>query len=218
MSAKDRSLKLINTEDAGDKKKLFSDMKKAAGISIIGLIFLWFIPVVGPFMTGYLSGRASGNIKNALILAAGFSFTMIVAFLMLTNMQLQTTSFLADYIRNGIVAFTKEPFVSSSNILFYTDTYYGFIISMMVILPSNLTTYFSSCFLGGAKSQLDRESSRKFENKVDLNSVINNRAAAPSKKGTRLQNTVPGVQTIGIYSGGQIYKEGNDEDIDELTD
>ncbi len=129
------------------------DIRKGFLVSIISIAFLWWIPIVGPLMAGYVTGRQSGNAKNALMVSLIMSAMVTFVSLYMISSSIQSMSFVGHYLSDGIYAFSGSALASTSNLIVYTQTFNGVLVSMGMILPSSLIIFNSCSFLGGTISK-----------------------------------------------------------------
>ncbi len=126
-------------------------------VSIVSIALLWWIPIVGPLMAGYATGRKSGNVEHALTISLIMSAMVTFVSLYMISSSIQSMSFIGYYLKDGIYAFSNSPLIGGSNLLVYTQTFNGVIMSMGMILPSSLIIFNSCSFLGGTVSATNRE-------------------------------------------------------------
>ncbi len=129
--------------------------------SVISMALLWWIPVIGPFYSGYISGRKAGSAKEALIVSLVMSSLIIFTSLYLMSTQIQATSFAGNYLRDGVFAFSAQPISSVSNLAVYTESFYGQLATMSLIVPSSLVVFNATSMLGGSISSTARQEYRR---------------------------------------------------------
>ncbi|MHB1439376.1 MAG: hypothetical protein ACYCSO_00840 [Cuniculiplasma sp.] len=128
--------------------------------SIISIALLWWIPVGGPLLSGYVTGRKAGSAKNSLEVSLIMSAVIIFVSLYMISTGLQAVSLAGYYLKDGIYAFSRAPLASYSNLVVYTETFNGILVSMGLILPSSLIIFNATSFLGGTMSTTAKEQGR----------------------------------------------------------
>ncbi len=129
--------------------------------SVVSMALLWWIPVIGPFYSGYVSGRKAGNTRDALTVSLVMSSLIIFTSIYLMATQVQATSFVGYYLKDGVYAFSVQPIAGASNLAVYTETFYGQITTLSLIVPSSLVIFNATSMLGGSVSSTINEESRK---------------------------------------------------------
>ena len=145
--------------DLGGKKEA-NEIRNGFLTSIVAIALLWWIPIGGPLLSGYVAGRKSGSAKNAMEVSLIMSAVIIFVSLYMISTGLQAVSFAGYYLKDGIYAFSKAPLASYSNLIVYTETFNGVLMSMGLILPSSLIIFNSTSFLGGTMSTTAKEQGR----------------------------------------------------------
>jgi hypothetical protein len=136
-----------------------NEVRNSFIVSIVSIALLWWIPIFGPFIAGYGSGRKAGSAKNALSVSLIMSAVIIFVSLYMISTSLQSVSFAGYYLKDGIYAFSKAPIAAASNLVIYTETFNGLLMSMGLILPSSLIIFNATSFLGGSMSMTAKEMS-----------------------------------------------------------
>ena len=141
-------------------KKEANELRNGFITSIIAIALLWWIPIGGPLMSGYIAGRKAGSARKAMEVSLIMSAVVIFVSLYMISTGLQAVSFAGYYLKDGIYAFSKAPLAAYSNLAVYTETFNGVLMSMGLILPSSLIIFNSTSFLGGTMSTTAKEQGR----------------------------------------------------------
>ena len=143
-----------------DKERTYS-VKMGFLYGVVSMALLWWIPVIGPFYSGYISGRKAGNTRDALTVSLVMSSLIIFTSIYLMATQVQATSFVGYYLKDGVYAFSVQPIAAASNLAVYTETFYGQITTLSLIVPSSLVIFNATSMLGGSVSSTINEEIRK---------------------------------------------------------
>lgn len=181
---------------------------KGAIYSFIFAISLWWLPVAGPAIAGYLSGRRAGSsssaLQSSLIVAAVMTFLTFA----LLPIKGGPVGLIGGYLSTGVAALAQSPLTSSSTL--FTDLYtgYGLIRTFALIIPSSLVTLVVFSYVGGTYSEFKSQEHLLVDSKV-----IGSRTAIYE----RSKNTMPlKVRTTGIEPWIAVNDNG-DEDGYDLT-
>ncbi len=134
--------------------------KKAFLYSFVSIILLWWIPIVGPFTAGFVSGRKAGSAKDALSVSLIMTALIIFTSIYLISTSVQQASLVGYYLKDGIFAFSVKPLAASSQLAVDTQTFYGVLTTMTLIVPSSLIIFNATSLLGGSMSTTIREERR----------------------------------------------------------
>lgn len=128
-------------------------LKASVIIAFVATILLWWLPIFGPMISGYVSGRTSGSkymglvsttIVAGIIALSSFIFTYIIP------VPASVSSYLASTVVFNI--HTMSPygawFLSSLAVLFTSFTSY------LAFVPPNWAVLIAFGFLGGSMSEL----------------------------------------------------------------
>ena len=122
-------------------------------IALVATLLLWWLPIFGPMVSGYVSGRTSGSKYKGLLITAivagmigvvSFIFTYIIA------VPTSVTYFLSSTIvyHLGTVSPYGAWFISAIGQMFTSFPYY------LAFFPSNWAVLVAFGFVGGAMSEL----------------------------------------------------------------
>ncbi len=154
-------------------------------VSIVSIAFLWWIPIAGPLVSGYVAGRKSGSAKQALTVSLIMSTVITFVSLYMISSSIQNMSLIGAYLKDGIYAFSNSQLAIGSNLVVYTQTFNGLIMSMGLILPSSLIIFNSSSFLGGTISTTTKEQSGRIRTPVGIYERSTDPVAVRTMRGSR---------------------------------
>jgi uncharacterized membrane protein YeaQ/YmgE (transglycosylase-associated protein family) len=136
-------------------------LKSSLAVAFISTILLWWLPIFGPAISGYVAGRVSGSkyrgilvtaIAAGVIGAVSFLFTYVISVPASINYYL--SSVILYHI--NIISPYGAWFASSIGQMFTSFTYY------LLYFPPNWAVLIAFGFIGGSMSQLlVRETERK---------------------------------------------------------
>lgn len=149
-------LRSIFRLDQNKQKKASLNYSQSKGImyALIFSVLLWWIPVAGPGIAGYLSGRKSGSISKSLVSALVADALITFAMVSLAPFSTGTLGIMSSYLKDGIVTASTSSVFMVSNLATDLNTYYGFIKTIAVILPSAITTLTIFSYVGGFVSSM----------------------------------------------------------------
>ncbi len=179
---------------------------KGAIYSFIFAVTLWWLPVAGPAIAGYMSGRKSGSssaaLQTSLIVAA------VMTFLTLALLPVKGGVFglIGGYLSTGVAALAQSPLTSSSTI--FTDLYtgYGLIRTFALIVPSSLVTLVVFSYVGGTYSEFKSQ-----ENFLASSTATNARTAIWENNRERLPVR---IKTSGIEPWMAVTENGEEDGYD----
>ncbi|KAA8922476.1 MAG: hypothetical protein F6Q11_04325 [Thermoplasma sp.] len=140
-------------EDVLHDKNLYSLYAGFAYMLLFSVI-LWWLPVAGPAIAGYLGGRKSGNMKNSFIASLAVSGLFIIATVMLYPFRTGVLSVVDRYVSYGILPLSTSGVVSVSNFATYLYSYAGIIYTFFVMIPSSVAILIAFSLTGGFVSSL----------------------------------------------------------------
>lgn len=126
-------------------------MEGAIGYSIVLLVSLWWLPVVGPIIIGYITGRkAGGPVKGLIAMAIPiflyFSLMHLIAIGWVHVPHLLKSYFTTSVESGVILPYMKETF--STGIAISAN-----IVNYLYYVPSSFFIMLSFAFIGGAMSR-----------------------------------------------------------------
>ena len=150
--------------------------------SLIFSLTLWWIPVAGPAIAGYLGGRKSGSVGKALV--SSFVSTAVIV-LIIFSLSPFKGGFLGStgtYFSTGVLQFSQSNLIAYSGILNDLYTSYGIIKTMALIMPGSVLLLNIFSFTGGFYSNFKMQEenlSHSFMQK-DVEGRLNSVRKAPS--------------------------------------
>lgn len=149
-------LKSIFRLDRKRQKKTSLSYSQSKGIAyaLLFSILLWWIPVAGPGIAGYLAGRKSGSIGKSLMSALVADALITFAMVSLAPFTSGPLGDVSAYLRNGVVTASTSSLFIVSNFATDLNTYYGFVKTIAVILPSAIATLTIFSYVGGFVSSM----------------------------------------------------------------
>ena len=161
---------------ARDNQKdiLIYSQSKGIAYALVFSILLWWLPVAGPALAGYLAGRKSGTVTKAIFSSLIATSVIMLLTLSLLPFKEGVLSSFGTYLNTGVLALSQSKLVSSSNFLTDMYTSYGIIKTFSIIIPSSIITLNIFSYVGGfyttLKTQEEKFSrdymSRNVEDKI----------------------------------------------------
>ncbi len=136
------------------KNPLIYSQRAGIFYSLVFSMLLWWIPVAGPAIAGYFSGRKAGTTTRAI--TANLISTAVIVLLTFSLMPFTSgpLGYFGGYLSSGILTLSHSQLVSASNVLTDMYTAYGIIRTFAIILPSSLITMLIFGYVGGFHSTL----------------------------------------------------------------
>ncbi|MDS0257298.1 hypothetical protein ApAK_06390 [Thermoplasmatales archaeon AK] len=106
--------------------------------TIIFALLLWWIPIAGPSLAGYLGGRKSGNIHNALTSSLVTTSVIIIITLMIAPLKTGVLGGASQYFSTGVLQFSQSSLIAYSGVLADLYTAYGIIKTISIIIPGSI--------------------------------------------------------------------------------
>lgn len=128
--------------------------RKGLFYSIFLTFSLWWIPILGPAVAGYISGRRAGDSYKAL--QAGLVTVALVVLFTFALLPFKSgpLGWAALYLSQGVVALSSSNLAAVSNIGRDIQTTYGLIMMFAIVLPSSIMTLLLFSYVGGNVSSL----------------------------------------------------------------
>ncbi|MCL4342569.1 MAG: hypothetical protein M1267_01785 [Candidatus Thermoplasmatota archaeon] len=214
----DRSYtRLLRKEASPDSNRMAQ--VKSIYYTIIFAFLLWWIPVAGPAIAGYLGGRKAGGMWKGIMASLVASSIIMFTTFALMPFKSGPLAYASYYFGSGILAISQSQLASASNVLTNMYTAFGLIRTFTLIMPSSLITLVTFGFVGGTYSEmlnheevlhqtyrrsLDRVTYSETRNTPRLKVTQNTRALRPRTMGVR------------TYDGGNEDFEDDGASMDEM--
>ncbi len=167
-------------------------------------ILLWWIPIAGPSIAGYLSGRKSGKPSAALISSLVSTGIIVLIAMALSPSTSGPLGVASTYFSSGILHLTASGLLVNG-LLGSVYSSYAFVRSFAIILPSSLVLLNVFSVVGGAQSEL-KVSEKAMSAIYARKRVTNNFRKAPKVRLERKQ--------IKEYNDGPILQEEDEQASD----
>ncbi|HLH86334.1 MAG TPA: hypothetical protein VKU79_05675 [Thermoplasmataceae archaeon] len=177
--------------------------------TIIFALLLWWIPIAGPSLAGYLGGRKSGNIHNALTSSLVTTSVIIIITLMIAPLKTGVLGGASQYFSTGVLQFSQSSLIAYSGVLADLYTAYGIIKTISIIIPGSILLFNIFSFAGGYVSDFKTQEenlSYSFMNK-DIEERIRTARSVPQVKtySKSLKQVTPGGDDDEDSSGSWSY-------------
>ncbi|MCL4447298.1 MAG: hypothetical protein M0Z77_10895 [Thermoplasmatales archaeon] len=127
--------------------------KSSLVIAFAATVLLWWLPIFGPMLSGYVSGRTSGSKYKGLVITAIVAGIIGVVSFLFTYV-ISVPSYVTNYLSSstiyhlGAVSPYGAWFLSSLGLMFTSFPYY------LSYFPPNWAVLVAFGFIGGAMSEL----------------------------------------------------------------
>jgi hypothetical protein len=204
-------LELERISRTGKKSHDVTVYSQSKGIlySVIFSLLLWWIPVAGPSIAGYLGGRKSGTVGKALV--SGFVSTAIIVLVTfaLSPFKGGVLGASGTYFSTGMLQFSQSNLIAFSGILNDLYTSYGIIKTFAIIMPGSLLLLNIFSFTGGYYSNFKMQEenlSHSFMQR-DVEGRMNSIRKVPSVKLERrtIKEFTDGTDDDSEYGGSWSY-------------
>ncbi len=165
-----RRVSRLKEEESKRLAGLYS-YRKGLFYSIFLTFLLWWIPILGPAVAGYVSGRRSGDSYKA-IQASLITVAIVVLFTFaLLPFKSGPLAAGAVYLNQGVLALSSSKLAAASNLLTDMYTTYGLVKTFAIILPSSIITLLAFSYVGGSISYLkssEEQMGLSYNRKMDI--------------------------------------------------
>ncbi len=192
---------------------------KSIYYTIIFALLLWWIPVIGAAIAGYLGGRKAGSSWKGIMATLVASSVLMFTTFALFPFKSGPLAYASYYFGSGVLTLSQSQLASASNVL--TDMYmsFGILRTFTLILPSSLITLVTFGFVGGTYNEMlnhedvMHQTYRRSLDKVTY-SETRNRPTLKLTANTRAVRT----RTMGVraYEGGDEGFEDDGVSMDEM--
>ncbi len=128
-------------------------IKGSLVVALLGTILLWWLPIFGPMLSGYVAGRVSGTKYKGLLTTSIIAAIFGLSSYMLTY-YVNTPEYIVSYLNGTIIYHIRvvDPFLSS---FFYNlGVSFSSFTNFLVEVPQNWAVLIAFGFLGGSMSEL----------------------------------------------------------------
>ncbi|MFG1449274.1 MAG: hypothetical protein AAE983_01360 [Thermoplasmataceae archaeon] len=122
--------------------------------SLIFSMMLWWIPVAGPAIAGYLGGRKSGTMGKALVSSFVSTAVIIMITLALSPFKTGVLGSTGTYFSTGFLQFSQSNLIAYTGVLNDLYTTYGIIKTLAIIMPGSILLLNIFSFTGGFYSNM----------------------------------------------------------------
>ena len=155
------SLKIRSLKKAYDKKDrkeiLLYSQPKGIFYTILFSVMLWWIPIAGPSIAGYIGGRKSGDTVRAMTSSLVSTSVLVLITLSLAPFQTGILGGASTYFGSGVLTLSKSSLVAYSGLLTDLYTGYGLIKTLTLILPGSLILLNVFSYTGGFVSKFKQQ-------------------------------------------------------------
>ncbi len=144
---------------------------KGIGVMLIFSVLLWWFPIFGASIAGYLGGRKSGNVKRSIISSLVISSIFILLGYSMMPFRSGIIKSVGNYLLYGLVPVSSSSLVSASNLMTYFYSSYGVIYTFTILVPSSVIILIIFSIIGGYVTDM-RESEKKIDSEEDEKDLI----------------------------------------------
>lgn len=122
--------------------------------SVFFSLLLWWIPIAGPAIAGYVSGRKSGDARKALQASLVTTAIIVLASYVLIPFNANGLGLIGRYLDSGLYALSQSQLFAGSSILNSMYSGYTLLQTFTLVLPSSILVLLSFSYAGGVYSEL----------------------------------------------------------------
>jgi len=179
---------------------------KGAIYSFVLAMLLWWIPIGGPAIAGYISGRKSGSSSSALQVSLISAAVIIFLMFALLPFKGGFLGFTGKYLSSGIAALASSSLFSSSSVVTSLYVGSGIIRTFTLVVPSSVLTFVIFSYVGGTYSEFKRLEGARFSSGV---------SRARTAVYYRTKNSIPlEVRTTGLKPWAAVRNDGDEDEED----
>lgn len=157
------SIKVKSLQNAYSKRDkrdiLIYSQSKGLFYTILFSLMLWWIPIAGPAIAGYIGGRKSGDTAKALTSSLVATSLLVMITLLLAPFQSGFLGGASTYFGKGVLTLSHSSLIAYSGLLTDLYTGYGLVKTFSLIIPGSLVLLnvfsFTGGFISKFKSQED---------------------------------------------------------------
>lgn len=146
----------LNKEYHKNNRKDILTYSQPKGIyySILFSLLLWWIPIAGPAIAGYVGGRKSGSTTKAITSSLIATSIIIIITFMMAPFTSGPLAGVNSYFGNGVLTLSHSKLFAYSGLLSDMYTGYGVYKTFSIILPGSLVILNIFSYTGGFMSTL----------------------------------------------------------------
>ncbi len=152
------SLKVRSLQKAYSKKDqkeiLIYSQSRGMLYTFMFSIMLWWIPIAGPAIAGYIGGRKSGSTSKALVSSLVSTSLLVMITLLLAPFQAGFMGGASSYFSKGVLTLSQSNLIAYSGLLTDLYTGYGLVKTFSLIVPGSLVLLNVFSYTGGFISRL----------------------------------------------------------------
>lgn len=122
--------------------------------SVLFSLLLWWIPIAGPAIAGYIGGRKSGTTSKAITSSLIATSVIIIITFMMAPFTSGSLAGVNNYFSNGVLTLSQSKLFAYSGLLSDLYTGYGIYKTFAIILPGSLVIMNIFSYTGGFMSTL----------------------------------------------------------------
>lgn len=128
-------------------------IKASLIIALVGTILLWWLPIFGPMLSGYVAGRASGT-KYKGLMTTSIIAAIFGALSYLFSYYVHVPTYITSYLSGTLIyhLHTVNPYLSS--FFYYLGISFTSFTQFLIAVPQNWAVLIAFGFLGGSMSEL----------------------------------------------------------------
>ncbi|MCL4413050.1 MAG: hypothetical protein M1526_06845 [Candidatus Thermoplasmatota archaeon] len=128
-------------------------IKGSLVIALVGTVLLWWLPIFGPMLSGYVAGRAAGNKYKGLLVTSIISVAFGTSAYLLTYV-IQIPPMVISYLSGNILYHIQilNPFLGS--LIYSVSLMFSSFRTFLLAVPPNWAVLIAFGFLGGSISEL----------------------------------------------------------------
>jgi hypothetical protein len=185
----------------GLKNSLLYSQTKGIYFSLILTFLLWWIPILGPGVAGYVSGRRSGDGTKGLISSMVTISAIILVTFALLPFKSGPLAFASTYFSQGVLTISSSKLIAASNLLTDMYTSYGIIKTFAVLVPGAMIELLTFSYVGGSVSYMK-------SHEVTMMQSLNRNSEINSFRNSRNTPTVTrATRGLSEYRGNEVDSE-----------
>lgn len=128
-------------------------IKASLIIAFLGTVLLWWLPIFGPMLSGYVSGRAAGTKYRGLLATSVIAVIYGVSSYIFTY-YVKAPSYVTSYLNGTIIYHVHAVSPYLSTFFYYLGISFTSFTGFLVAIPQNWAVLIAFGFLGGSMSEL----------------------------------------------------------------